>query len=134
LGQRQKGRFSNANRGRLSINGFHSKSGECRGIDVTGSEGFLDRKGSHSNSEGSMTMDQLKEFLLYSFVLNYGMLIFWGLMFWFWRDGMYRLHRRWFRLSEEQFDSSHHFMMSIYKIGIIMFNLVPLLALCLMKS
>jgi hypothetical protein len=81
-----------------------------------------------------MTIDHLKEFLFYCFVLNYGVLVLWGLLFWFWRDGMYQLHRRWFRISEEQFDSTHHLVMSIYKIGIIMFTLMPLLALCLMKS
>jgi len=81
-----------------------------------------------------MTIDQWKEFLFYCFVLNYGVLIFWAVMFWFWRDGIYRMHRKWFMISEEQFDSSHHLLMSIYKNGIIMFTLMPLMALCLMKS
>jgi len=31
----------------------------------------------------------------------------------------------WFRLSREQFDGLHYAGMSIFKIGIILFNLVP---------
>lgn len=81
-----------------------------------------------------MTMDEWKEFLLYCFALNYGMLILWGLLFWFWHDGMYLLHRKWFKISEEQFDYSHHLLMGLYKIGIILFTLMPLLALCLLKD
>ena len=38
---------------------------------------------------------------------------------------------RWFRLSDEQFDSLHYLGMSIYKIGILLFNLVPFIVLCI---
>jgi hypothetical protein len=34
-----------------------------------------------------------------------------------------------FRLSNEQFDAIHYTGMSIYKIGILLFNLVPLVVL-----
>lgn len=39
------------------------------------------------------------------------------------RDGIQRLHGRWFRLSSDQFDTLHYAGMSIFKIGIILFNL-----------
>jgi hypothetical protein len=42
---------------------------------------------------------------------------------------MYRLHGRWFRLSPEQFDAIHYGAMAVYKIGILLLNLVPYLAL-----
>jgi len=35
-----------------------------------------------------------------------------------------RFHGQWFRLSDEQFDFLHYFGISIYKIGILLFNLV----------
>ena len=44
---------------------------------------------------------------------------------------MYRLHARWFKLSVEAFDTMHYAGLSLYKIGVILFNLVPLIALCL---
>jgi hypothetical protein len=34
-----------------------------------------------------------------------------------------RIHGRWFRLFREQFDTLHYAGMSIFKIGIILFNL-----------
>jgi len=42
---------------------------------------------------------------------------------------MRRFHGRWFRLSDEQFDALHYLGMLIYKIGILLFNLVPLIVL-----
>jgi hypothetical protein len=44
---------------------------------------------------------------------------------------MYRLHTRWFKLSVETFDAIHYAGMSVYKIGVILFNLAPLAALYL---
>jgi hypothetical protein len=42
---------------------------------------------------------------------------------------MYLLHGRWFRLSVEQFDMLHYAGMSIYKIGVLLLNAVPWIAL-----
>lgn len=38
---------------------------------------------------------------------------------------MYRLHNRWFPLSVEHFNVVHYLGISIYKIGVLLFNLVP---------
>jgi hypothetical protein len=51
------------------------------------------------------------------------------LVFVFARDGLQRIHGRWFRLPRDQFDALHYGGMSLYKIGILLFNLVPLVAL-----
>jgi hypothetical protein len=53
----------------------------------------------------------------------------WFLLFVFAREGRQRLHGRWFRLSREQFDALHYAGMAIFKIGILLFNLVPLVVL-----
>ena len=42
---------------------------------------------------------------------------------------MYRLHGRWFNISLNNFDAIHYAGMAIFKIGIILFNLVPYLIL-----
>jgi hypothetical protein len=39
------------------------------------------------------------------------------------------MHTRWFKLSVETFDAIHYAGMATYKLGIILLNLVPLLAL-----
>lgn len=44
-------------------------------------------------------------------------------------DSLYRMHAQWFRISVEQFDGAHYIAMAIYKICILLLNLVPYLAL-----
>ena len=67
--------------------------------------------------------------LIWCLVFNYVFLIMWFLVFKFAHDRIYDLHSRWFRISIETFDTVHYLGMSIYKIGILLFNLVPLIAL-----
>lgn len=76
-----------------------------------------------------MTVELIRDFLLWCAVINYGILLIWFLTLKYWRDLIYGLHGRWFRLSMEQFDMLHYGGMAIYKIGIILFNLVPLIAI-----
>lgn len=47
---------------------------------------------------------------------------------------MFKLHSRWFHMSEERFDGFHYSGMAVYKIGILLFNLVPYVALCIVGS
>lgn len=76
-----------------------------------------------------MSLDQLREFLGWMTVLNFGFLTYWALMFCCCRNLIYRMHTKWFRLSEERFDELHYQGMAIYKIGIFLLCLMPYLAL-----
>ena len=76
-----------------------------------------------------MSIEITRDFLLWCAVTNYGVLLLWFLFFIHAHDWMRRLHGRWFRLADEQFDTIHYAGMAIYKIGIILFNLVPYIAL-----
>ena len=78
-----------------------------------------------------MTTIDLKHELLWCVGLNYLVLFVWFGVFVFARDWMYGVHTRWFKLSAETFDAIHYAGLSVYKIGIILFNLVPLVALYL---
>lgn len=80
-----------------------------------------------------MQADFLCRFLLYTLGINYAILLLWFGVFVFARDWMRRLHGRWFALSDSTFDAIHYGGMAIYKIGILLFNLVPLLALSAMS-
>jgi hypothetical protein len=74
-------------------------------------------------------METLRDVLLWCTVINYGLLLWWFAVFVLAHDWMYRLHGRWFRIPVEQFDAIHYGGMAIYKIGIFLFNLMPLIAL-----
>jgi hypothetical protein len=79
-----------------------------------------------------MSIDVARHVLLWCTVLNYGILAAWFLAFVFAHDVMLRVHGRWFHLSREQFDAVHYAGMSIYKIGILLLNLVPFAALTIL--
>jgi hypothetical protein len=53
----------------------------------------------------------------------------WALLFMLPHDWLYRLWGRWFRLSTEQFDAISYAGIMLFKIGIILFNLVPYVSL-----
>jgi hypothetical protein len=72
--------------------------------------------------------------LLWCSIINYGILLVWFLSFLLAHDWMYQLHGRWFHFSVEQFDMLHYGGMSIYKLGILLLNLVPYVALRISRS
>ena len=79
-----------------------------------------------------MDLDFWCRFLLYTLALNYSILMLWFLIIVFARDWVKRLHGQWFQLSDPTFDAIHYSGMAIYKVGIFLFNLVPLIAIYLM--
>lgn len=76
-----------------------------------------------------MNVELLREFLLWATVINYGILFVWLLLFGFCHDWTYRQHTKRFKLSVEHFDALNYVAVSLYKLGIVLFNLVPFLAL-----
>ena len=79
-----------------------------------------------------MTIEVTRHFLLWCTVIDYCILLVWFLAFVFVHDAMLRLHGRWFHLSRDQFDALHYIGMSIFKIGIMLFNLVPFTVLSIL--
>ncbi len=80
-----------------------------------------------------MTIGFIRKFLLWCTVIDYGILLVWFLFFVSAHDLLQRIHGRWFRLSREQFDALHYSGMSIFKIGILLFNLVPFVVLSILS-
>ena len=76
-----------------------------------------------------MNIETLRNMLLWCAVINYGLLILWILFFMMAHDWLQRLHGRWFRLPVERYDALNYGGMMLYKLGIILFNLVPYIAL-----
>jgi len=75
--------------------------------------------------------NEIKDILIWCVGLNYAVLFVWFGVFVFAHGWMYRVHSRWFKLSVETFDAIHYSGLAVYKIGILLLNLVPLVALCL---
>ncbi len=78
-------------------------------------------------------LDALQNFLLYCTLINYGLASLWFLIYYFAHDWVYKLHTSWFPLSVEKFDALNYLGIAIYKIGVLLFNLTPYLALCILN-
>lgn len=76
-----------------------------------------------------MNMTVAQDFLAWCLAINYGVLIVWFMAFWFGHAWLFKLHSQWVRFSEERFDAIHYGGMAAYKIGILLFNLTPYIAL-----
>lgn len=79
-----------------------------------------------------MNPSNLQTFLAWCTGINYALLLGWFAGHVLAHDWLHRTHSRWFRLSRERFDEIHYAGMAVYKIGIILFFLVPLLAVTAM--
>ena len=77
-----------------------------------------------------MAINEIKDVLLWCVIFNYAFLLIWSGWFILGHDSLYRLHRRWFKLSPGTFDALHYAGLAIYKVGIVLFALAPWLALC----
>lgn len=78
-----------------------------------------------------MDLSTLRDVLLWSMVVNYAILLVWFVVFSRAHDAVYRMHTRWFRLSPETFDALNYGGMAVYKIGVLLLNVVPLIAVAL---
>jgi hypothetical protein len=76
-----------------------------------------------------MTLEIIRSTLAWATVINLGILLWWFIFISLAHDWTYRFHRKWFKLSEEKFDTIHYAGMALFKIGIFLFNLAPYLAL-----
>jgi hypothetical protein len=82
-----------------------------------------------SQRRTEMTLESFRDVFMWCTLINYGILLLWFLIFTFAHDWMQALHGRWFTLHREQFDAIHYAGIAGYKILILIFNLVPWIAL-----
>jgi hypothetical protein len=78
-----------------------------------------------------MSLETVRSFFLWCTIINFGILLVWSFAILFARDLIYRLNSRWFQITREQFDLAHYVGIAVLKIGIILLNLVPFIALCI---
>ena len=76
-----------------------------------------------------MTIETVRNILQWCLVINLGLLLWWFLFFTLVHDWVYKFHGRWFKLSVETFDAIHYAGIAFFKICILVFNVVPYLAL-----
>jgi hypothetical protein len=78
-----------------------------------------------------MSIEMARSTLLWCTVINYALLMIWFLLYALPHGWLYRLWGRWFRLTAGQFDTLNFAGILLYKLGILLLNLVPFVALCI---
>ncbi|MFH1645194.1 MAG: DUF6868 family protein [Candidatus Omnitrophota bacterium] len=81
-----------------------------------------------------MAVEFIQKVLLWSFIINIGLLLWWFLFFVLAHNFIYKMHSKWFKISVEQFDAIHYAGMAYFKIFIFVFNIVPYFALKIVCS
>ncbi len=80
-----------------------------------------------------MTLDILSRFFMWCTLLNAGMLLLMAVATGFAGDLVYRTHSRWFPMPRDAFNAALYVLVGIYKILVLLFNLVPWLALLIIR-
>ncbi len=76
-----------------------------------------------------MTVETVRDALGWCCVINFAVLFVWFTGFMVARNWMFKVHGKWFKLSQEQFDAIHYAGLGLFKMSIVLFNLAPYLAL-----
>jgi len=76
-----------------------------------------------------MSIAIARDILFWCTLINFGLLVAWGLLMVAPHEWVHRLCGRWLRLSAEQIDAINFAGILLYEILIILFNLVPYIAL-----
>ena len=76
-----------------------------------------------------MEWELIRSLLGWCAVINYSILILWFLMFCLGRKSIYNMHRRWFNLTEAQFEVINYGGIGLFKLLIFVFNVTPYLVL-----
>ena len=80
-----------------------------------------------------MNLELWRSFLGWCAVANISLLFLWFLLFCFQRDFIYRVHSRWFRLSDEMFDVLQYVLFGFYKIVVFVFIVIPYFVLVMLR-
>lgn len=80
-----------------------------------------------------MTMEQLRYFLGWCALFNYGLLIIWFFICIMGRGFLMGLCRRFFQISEETYDKGMFYGITFYKLATILFTVIPYLTLRVLK-
>jgi hypothetical protein len=76
-----------------------------------------------------MTIEIMRKILAWCVVMNIALLVWWFIFIAFAHDWAFKLHRKWFNISRETFDAIHYAGMAFFKLGTLLFILIPYFAL-----
>ena len=81
-----------------------------------------------------MTIETLRSFFGWCSIINIGLLLWWFVAITILHGWVYKMHTKWFKMSEESFDKIHYAGIAFFKITVFVFNIVPYFALCIVSK
>ena len=76
-----------------------------------------------------MDIDSIKAFFMWCTILNFALLLLSFLIYVCAADWAYRIHNKWYSISRETFNVAIYSFLGLYKVLVIVFNLIPFIAL-----
>ena len=76
-----------------------------------------------------MNLEMTKNFFMWCTIIDYAILILWCLVYKLGHEWHYGITKRWFAVSEEEYDTLNLKGVAIFKVAILLLNLVPYIAL-----
>jgi len=76
-----------------------------------------------------MEIETLRTALGWAAIINLAVMLFWWLMLSVAKDWMFRVHRRWFDLTDQKFIEIHYLLFGQYKLTNFLLFIAPYLAL-----
>ena len=80
-----------------------------------------------------MDLDSIRAFFMWSTILNVALLSLSSLICVCAKDWAYRIHSKWFAISRETFNVAIYSFLGLYKVLIFVFNLIPYIALLIVR-
>jgi hypothetical protein len=76
-----------------------------------------------------MDIQTLTAFFMWCTIINGGLLVLWSTIYLLAPDLVYRMQRKWFPFPRETFNLVFYSFLGLFKIFILVFNVVPYIAL-----
>jgi hypothetical protein len=80
-----------------------------------------------------MSIETARSFFLWCSIINYGLLLVWVALATLGRRPLFKLTARLFHVSDSQIDLLNICGITLYKMGIFLFNIVPCIALYIVR-
>ena len=78
-----------------------------------------------------MSIDILRNMFLWCSIINIVLFLLSAVIIISAHERIFKLHSKWFSLTEKDFNFTMYMMMAVHKILILIFNIIPFIALCI---
>jgi len=98
-------------------------------LALPGASDYIPSLGVGNKRETIMSINVIRAFFKWCTIINGGLLILWSVLLRYAGDWVFGMHSGWIPITRDAFHSEIYLLLGFFKIIVIVFNLVPYLAL-----